>query len=138
MKYIELIARAVIRKNDELLLAHKIVEPNTFLPGGHIEYAEYSDYALLRELHEELVINAEIKSFMGVQEYLFKQHGKSHHEINLIYEATISSEGESKEKGLEFLWCRLDQLEAKNLLPESLPKLIREYYKTGKIFHKIQ
>ena len=54
MAGIEFIARAVFRKDGEILLAHKIGESNTFLPGGHIELEEYAKEALSRELAEEL------------------------------------------------------------------------------------
>ena len=54
---IEFIARAVIQKEDSFLLAHEIGEPNTFLPGGHIEYGDFSDTALRRELKEELGVS---------------------------------------------------------------------------------
>ena len=46
MSSIEFIARAVFRKDGEILLAHKIGESNTFLPGGHIELEEYAKEAL--------------------------------------------------------------------------------------------
>jgi len=54
MAGIEFIARAVIRKDGEILLAHKRGESNTFLPGGHVESGEYAKDALSRELAEEL------------------------------------------------------------------------------------
>ena len=138
MAGIELITRAFIRRGDRVLLAHKFGEVNTFLPGGHIEFGEYSDEALSRELREELGVEAKVKDFMGVHEYQFTHKDIHHHEVNLIYEADIKGEATSVESHLEFLWCSLDQLEEKNLLPESLPSLIREYTRTKKIFHKIQ
>ena len=46
MTYIDLIARALIINGDKILLAHKISEINTFLPGGHIEQGEYAAEAL--------------------------------------------------------------------------------------------
>ncbi len=136
MGHIELIARAVIQREDKILLAHKIGDPNTFLPGGHIDYGEYSDAALIRELREELGIEAEIGEFMGLQEYQFKDwDGRHHHEINFIYRAETKDEIKSRESHLEFLWCEFDQLEEKMLLPDTLPSLITDYMMTGKTFH---
>ena len=138
MAEIELIARALIQRDDEILLAHKIGEPNTFLPGGHIEYGEYTDIALKRELKEELGIEAEILEFVGTHEYQFKEeNGREHHEINFIYHAETPEPIQSKESHLEFQWCPVEKITEKTLLPEALPELIKEYLATGRIFHRI-
>ena len=137
MAEIEHIARAVINHGDKILLAHKLGEPNTFLPGGHIDYGEFSDAALRRELMEELGVTAEIREFMGTLEYMFtEENGKHHHEINYIYTAETGEAIKSRESHLEFLWCPIDQLEMKTMLPEILPILIKGYFETGKIFHR--
>ena len=138
MAHIELISRAVIKRDDEILLAHKIGEPNTFLPGGHIDHGEYSDAALRRELREELGIDAEIGELMGTYEYQFREeNGKEHHEINFIYKASTSESIQSKESHLEFQWCQVEKLAEKTLLPDALPMLIKEYLETGRMFHRI-
>jgi len=138
MAEIELIARALIQRDDEILLTHKIGEPNTFLPGGHVDYGEYTDTALWRELREELGIEALIGDFMGTLEYQFREeNGPEHHEINFIYQAETAEPIQSKESHLEFQWCPLDELIEKTLLPEALPELIKEYFETGRVFHRI-
>jgi len=138
MAQIELIARAVIQRGDEILLANKIGEPNTFLPGGHVDYGEYTDKALRRELREELGVDAKIIEFMGTQEYQFREeNGREHHEINFIYRAETSEPIQSKESHLEFLWCPVEKITEKTLLPEALPELIKEYLETGRMFHRI-
>lgn len=137
MTQIEHIARAVIKKDTQILLAHKLGEPNTFLPGGHIDYGEFSDAALRRELMEELGVEAEIGEFMGTLEYMFtEENGKHHHEINYIYTAEASEPVRSRESHLEFLWCPVEELEEKTILPEILPELIKDYFETGRIFHR--
>ena len=137
MAEIELIARALIQRDDKILLAHQIGEPNTFLPGGHVDYGEYTDTALRRELKEELGVDAEISDFMGTLEYMFtEENEKHHHEINFIYKATINEPAQSQESHLEFQWCPVDELTEKMLLPDSLSSLINEYNKTGQKFHK--
>ena len=88
MTGIEFIARAVIRRDGEIILAHKIGESNTFLPGGHIELEEYAKEALSRELAEELGLGSEIGDFVGVLEHKFTdRHGTAYEEVNLIFEA---------------------------------------------------
>ena len=138
MAKIEVIARALIQRDDKILLAHQIGEPNTFLPGGHVDYGEYTDVALRRELKEELGVEAEIGELMGVQEYQFtEENGREHHEINFIYRAETSEPIQSKESHLEFLWCPVEKITEKTLLPEALPELIKEYLESGRIFHRI-
>ena len=138
MAEIELIARALIQRDDEILLAHMIGESNTFLPGGHVDYGEYTDIALKRELKEELGVEAEIGELIGTQEYQFmEENGQEHHEINFFYTATINEPVQSRESHLEFLWCPVEKLTQKTLLPEALPKLIKKYLETGRIFHRI-
>ena len=66
---IELLARAVIVKNDCILIAHSIGASNTFLPGGHVRYGESMKIALVRELKEELGLQAEVGLYLGVVEH---------------------------------------------------------------------
>lgn len=71
MSVIEVIARALILRDDEILLAHAKGENNTFLPGGHVEFGEYTTTALKRELEEELGAETETLEFSGVLEYKY-------------------------------------------------------------------
>lgn len=137
MAQIELIARAVIQRDDRILLAHKIGESNIFLPGGHVDYGEFTDDALKRELREELGVEAVIGEFMGTLEYMFtEENGEPHHEINFIFETSITEmKIESKEKHLEFLWISPDDLIKHNLLPSSLPSLLKKWIEKRTPFH---
>lgn len=46
----EIIARAVIRRDDRLLLARQRTKSWSFLPGGHVEPGERVEVALVREI----------------------------------------------------------------------------------------
>ena len=137
MPPIELIARAVIQKDDKVLLAHKIGESNTFLPGGHIEEGEYAEEALQRELQEELGIEAQIRGFVGVLEHKFTdRNGVDYEEINLIFEVEIDAEDpESIEGHLEFTWSNPSEFKERNLLPSSLPELLKDWQNEGVPFY---
>jgi 8-oxo-dGTP pyrophosphatase MutT (NUDIX family) len=40
---VEIIARALILRGDEVLLAHSKEENSTFLSGGHVEFGEFTN-----------------------------------------------------------------------------------------------
>jgi 8-oxo-dGTP pyrophosphatase MutT (NUDIX family) len=137
MPPIELIARAVIQKGNKYLLAKQRTEPNTFLPGGHLEPGEYAKKALRRELREELGLEVTIGDFVGVLEHKFTdKQGQDYEEINLIFETEIDEESPvSKEDHLEFIWSSTSEFKERTLLPSSLPELLKKYMVTGKPFH---
>jgi 8-oxo-dGTP diphosphatase len=137
MAGIEFIARAVINRDDEVLLAHGIGEPNTFLPGGHVEPGEYAEDALRRELSEELGVDSVIGEFVGVLEHKFTDRkGRRYEEVNLIFEASVTGDEVSSVEGhLEFIWANPEEFKARNLLPSSLHGLLEKWFETGKPFH---
>lgn len=138
MAVIEFVARAVIRWGDEVLLAHRVGETNTFLPGGHVEPSEYARDALRRELSEELGVNSIIGDFVGVIEHKFTDRkGRRYEEVNLIFEASIPGEEVASVEGhLEFIWAKPGEFKSRNLLPGSLPGLLVEWFETGRPFHE--
>jgi 8-oxo-dGTP diphosphatase len=138
MEGIEFIARAVIRRGDEVLLAHRIGEANTFLPGGHVEPGEYARDALRRELYEELGVDSVIGDFVGVLEHKFTDRKcRRYEEVNLVFEASIEARDVASVEGhLEFIWAKPDEFKARNLLPGSLPGLLAEWFETGRPFHE--
>ena len=140
MTGIEFIARAVIRKDDEILLAHRIGESNTFLPGGHIEPGEYAKDALRRELAEELGLDSEIGEFVGVLEHKFTdRHGTTYEEVNLIFEASIMVDIVTSVEGhLEFIWSSPNEFKTRDLLPSSLPYLLGGWLEKRTPFHHVQ
>lgn len=122
---IETIARGVAIVGGRLLLCRARGSATSYLPGGHIEFGETGREALVREIREEMGVDATAGRFLGVVENSFMQHGKPHAEINLVYEMTIpdSAEVVAKEDWIEFLWSPLDALDAANLLPETFRAL---------------
>ncbi|SFE63853.1 thiopeptide-type bacteriocin biosynthesis domain-containing protein [Actinopolyspora alba] len=116
----ELIARAVIRRNEHILLAHQIGKAWSFLPGGHVEPGEQIETALRREIAEELGTTAEITGFVGAVEHGYTENEVTHHELNLLFDVTLDApEPTSQEKHLEFHWIPLDQIAETNVRPAS-------------------
>jgi 8-oxo-dGTP diphosphatase len=117
----EIIARAVIRRDDRLLLARQRTKSWSFLPGGHVEPGERVEVALVREITEELGTTAKIAGFLGVIEHGYIEDGTTHHELNLVFEVTITDpEPASREDHLEFRWLPMDQLAGTDIRPGAL------------------
>jgi 8-oxo-dGTP diphosphatase len=86
----EIIARAIIRREGQLLLARQRTKCWWFLPGGHVEPGERVEVALVREISEEMRTKAKITGFVGVVEHGYREDGVSHHELNLVFEVAIT------------------------------------------------
>jgi len=119
---IETIARGACVRNGKLLLCKAKGGKTTYLPGGHIEFGETGRQALVREIKEELGLDAETGAFLGVVENSFLQHGKPHAEINLVYELSLAEgAATAQEDWIEFEWRPLSDLD--DLLPAAFRKL---------------
>lgn len=86
----------LFRHADKILVVegYDPLKPETFYRplGGGIEFGEYAQQALVRELREEL--NAEIKDahYLFTLESIFTFNGQAGHEIVLVYDATFVDE----------------------------------------------
>ena len=124
---IEVIARGVCVIDGKLLLCRAKRGATTYLPGGHVEFGETGRQALVREIREELGVEAGTGAFLGVVENSFLQHGKPHAEINLVYELRLDPDSavrdapRAQEDWIEFEWRPLADLG--DLLPEAFRKL---------------
>jgi ADP-ribose pyrophosphatase YjhB (NUDIX family) len=140
-KKIENIARAVILQKDLLLVARTIKKDGSlghaFLPGGHIEFGETAEAALIREIKEELGERLNIKRFLGVQENVYGENESRAHEFNFIFEGQLESrnlfELKSRESHIAFEWCALQNLAAINFKPETLREKIIDWSKSQTI-----
>ncbi|WP_024800562.1 NUDIX domain-containing protein [Nocardia sp. BMG51109] len=114
----EIIARAVIRRDGNMLLAKHRTKKWSFLPGGHVEPGERVETALIREIAEELGTEAKIDGFVGVVEHGYIEDGTTHHELNLVFDVTITDpEPTSREDHLEFHWLPVTQLADTDVRP---------------------
>ena len=123
---IETIARGVAVVGGRLLLCRARGSATSYLPGGHIEFGETGREALVREIREEMGVEAAAGRFLGVVENSFLQHGKPHSEINLVYELRFAAppvEPKSAEDWIEFEWRDLSDLDGAGLLPEAFRRL---------------
>jgi len=138
MKLTEITARALIVKNEQIVLTkHKKLNVS-FMPGGHVEFGETIETALTREIKEEMGVDAKLGKLWAIMENFFKQDNNDVHEISFIYKAEIPDKPiASQESHLEIFWAPLFDLEKLNHLPTQLiTPLINDHSKQGP-FHFI-
>ena len=128
-KKVEIIARGSCVMEGKVLLCHTKGAENMYLPGGHVEFAESARTALEREISEEMDRKALAGRFLGVCEHTFLQKGKSHCEVNLVFEMEVAGADPkitpaSMEDYIEFLWVPVDELRDAILEPDPLCDLL--------------
>ncbi|MFJ8459726.1 NUDIX domain-containing protein [Lysinibacillus xylanilyticus] len=131
------LARGIFIKDNNVLLAQATGHPNTFLPGGHIEFGESAKDALIREIDEELGVTCTVVSLLGLVEHKWEKKGILHCEINQVFEVTNEElttgfNPESRESHLKFFWCNADDLDTINLQPYPFRNLIKNYLNGNK------
>jgi 8-oxo-dGTP pyrophosphatase MutT (NUDIX family)/GNAT superfamily N-acetyltransferase len=122
---LELIARAVIVDNGQLLLARARGADNTFLPGGHAEPGESLTAAVVREVREELGVECVVGPPAGVVEHRWHDGARDRYEANHAFVATLSGAATSREAGLTFEWRALADLDEANLQPAPMRAIAR-------------
>jgi 8-oxo-dGTP pyrophosphatase MutT (NUDIX family) len=135
----------IFRKNDQILVfeSYDHHKDQTFYRplGGGIDYGEYSDQALIREMREELQVEITNLAYLGTLENVFIHDGDSGHEIVIIYQAdfadsTLYDKAELvgyEDDGTPFkaLWKSLADFRpgVVPLYPDGLPALLRGDYR---------
>jgi len=133
----ELCVRAIIQDDDKILVCKRKDKGYYFFPGGHIEFGETAEQALIRELNEELSILIKKVSFIGVGENIFNQDGQKHHEINLVFEVLADKvKDKSKEDHIDFFFFEKEKFAKEKVLPISLKEAIIKWRKDNKVFWK--
>jgi len=123
-----LLARAVIRRRNHVLVVRADGQPHTFLPGGHVEDGEGLEGCLRRELREELGVASEIGAYRGVVEHRWRRDGTSQYELNHCFAveapALPDAAPKAKEGYLSFEWAPVEALNTVSLQPAPLRRLL--------------
>jgi ADP-ribose pyrophosphatase YjhB (NUDIX family) len=123
-----LLARAVIRRNDRVLVVRAEGQPHTFLPGGHVEDGEGLEACLRRELREELGVESKVGAYRGVVEHRWQRDGEPQYELNHCFAVTApalaNTTPAAQEGYLSFEWADAGALPDVNLQPAPLRTLL--------------
>lgn len=127
---------AIILNADQILAMHDERSPYYYLPGGRVAMHETAEQALLRELKEELGINAEICRPLWLNQSFFTEdvNQERYHEICLYFLIDISKtdllrkgqaftlrEGKHIHK---FEWLDIHRLKTEYFYPQFLKETI--------------
>lgn len=126
------LARGVITHDGAVLTMRSTGGSHTFLPGGHVEtdIAEDFESALLRELREELAVDARVSHYLGAVSWRWPQPEVTNYEINHIFAVTVAPYVgglATREPDLECAWLRPHEFAGANLQPLPLRPLIKAY-----------
>ncbi|PIP23410.1 MAG: ADP-ribose pyrophosphatase [Candidatus Nealsonbacteria bacterium CG_4_10_14_0_2_um_filter_38_17] len=136
---IEVTIRAVICKDDEILVCKYREKDYCFFPGGHLEFGEKADEALIREMKEEAGLELTNCNFIGALENFFIEDDEDHHEIILAFEGSVyDGKLESLEDHLDFFWKDTNELVKGNILPLALSRAIIKWLEDKKPFWESQ
>ena len=93
MKQIRPIAICVFRHNDRILVAagYDPIKKETFYRplGGGIEFGEYSEQTICREVLEEIGAETGELKYLGTLENIFVFNGTAGHEIVQVYDGKL-------------------------------------------------
>jgi ADP-ribose pyrophosphatase YjhB (NUDIX family) len=132
---------AVIRDGDRLLVWEDhdpITGEVVCVPlAGGIEFGETGAEAIARELQEEIGRMPEQVAFLGVFEDIFVWNGRRRHELWLVYDVELASDGIAdldevvvqEDDGSSYLagWRTLDELRGSaRLVPDGLLELVQD------------
>lgn len=105
----------IILKGDKVLLTKRAIFPFQgywVLPGGHVDYGERVEKAVLREIKEEVGISAKIKKLIGV--YSDPKRDPRYHTTSVVYLCKIAGGGiKLSHEASEFKYFSLNNLPKK-------------------------
>ena len=119
-----------IIKNENNILLYYDKDRNSYhFPGGHVELGETSEHAVLREIKEEVLVDAKIDKLLCVNENIYPMpDGRVAHEIGYYYILTPTTDLSTSnftltenDKGSivhhDFVWVNLNTASNYNIKP---------------------
>ena len=142
MNQIRPLAICVFRNKDRILVFEgydPIKKQSFYRPlGGGIEFGEYGEEAVRREIMEELHTEIKDLSYLGMLENVFVFNGAPGHEIVMVYDGALINSGlydqsvisviEANGEDIRAVWKNLDEFGAGEsiLYPVGLLEMLRK------------
>lgn len=124
----------VVQVGDKILIDNCDNAPFWGYPGGHVELGESTREAVVREVKEEIGVDAEIiKNLASIQLFFTREDGKPFHEIGFYYlmkaniepkNLTIEENDKGKLRKHQFRWVTKEELKNLDVRPTELKKVI--------------
>ncbi len=131
-KFIEIIVRGLLIKDEHLLVCHNAENRYAYLPGGHVEFWETREQALQREWQEELACECCVGKFLKLFEDRFTDaKDENFHEYAFLYEVSCKTLSLNQpifcpEPNLFFEWIPLNEVKHHNILPVTMRDYVLE------------
>lgn len=120
-KSIELISRGLAVRDGRVLLCKNLKHGYFFLPGGHVEFGETAERALVREFAEEAGVEVRCGMVALVAEHIFERKYGTCHEINIVFHVELPHGNiKSREPKIAFELADLAQIGDMDLRPTSI------------------
>ena len=126
----------VIINNNKLLLVDMDDSGFLCLPGGYVELGETTEFAIKRELLEEVGKKFDISKYLGVVEnYFINKYSKKMHEISFYYlmrptenidtnNFMIVEDDKNHKIKLDFKWIDLKEINNYDIRPNFLKQIL--------------
>ncbi len=130
IKGIEVGARCLVQR-DNLMLFQYDAKYNYFrFPGGHTEFYESITHCAIREMREELGVDAIPKRILYINENMYMIKNRLRHEIVFYFECSIMGEPIPLEEKVKVVWANPNEVLDK-FRPRILLERILEDMKEG-------
>ena len=95
------------------------------MPGGHVEFTDTLEETIYKEMNEELGFRKEDISnivYKDHLEYMYDDGADKHHELNMIFTASIPDDLETKshEDYIAFEWIEITDIASINFQPKPI------------------
>lgn len=122
----DVVVSAVVRSGPRVLLAQPADHDYWFLPGCPVNPGESARATLHHDVLEALGLQASVADLVAVVENAYELAGVTHHEINLAFEARVSTARVGQDRqGNRYRWFDIEECDDLDIRPPSLARVVR-------------
>lgn len=118
----------LLQNGKRILVQRPTRSPEYALPGGHLQFGETTEEALVREFREEMQVTVRCRRLLWTEECFWNSGGRDAHAISFYYQVELCAgsaipEGFTPQKdnaGVLFGWLSVGELEKVRICPTFL------------------